>query len=188
MSLINKDALMAIIQPLTGLIPESVTWDKDPQNMVNDVDAASVTLSIKNSTFLGGSDDKRRTYTAGVQPDQSDATYVFELTGQRSFTLQLKCEVYDKSAEAYEILEKVRMLLNANSELSAIGMAVQNHQIITDLPTSYDNRVVNVAVLELQLGLVVDIVASTQTGAGWIDTVDDKGATPGSSNVPGTLS
>ncbi len=170
-AILLKDQLMAVVQPLTGLPPWAVRWEKDPRPMVSDISRALVTMSLKTSEALGGSDDKRRTI--------EDDNLTLEVAGQRILTLTLKCEVYDFSAEATTILEQVRTLLHAEFQLDALGLSRISSRLINDLPTTYDNRVVNVAVLEIRLGQVVSFVASKKIGQGWIDTVNTTNVVPG---------
>lgn len=176
---LKKWKLMDVIQKISGLLPTSVVWEKDPRPMVSDIDNALLLLSVKISDYLGGADDKRRTFYPGV--GSNPGLYVTELTGQRTLTLTLKCEVYDYQAEAYEILERIRTIINGGFELSSAGIAYQDSQIITDLPTGYDNRVVNVAVMELQFGIVSSLPAYYQypAGQGWVDTVNTNNIIPG---------
>lgn len=176
---------MAIIQPTTGLHPYSVVWEKDPRPMVSDIDRQLVLMSLKSSDYLGASDDQRLTYVPGLNPPTT-ATFTQESSGPRTLVIQLKCESYDYNVEAYETLERVRTLLNKQSELEAIGLSFATSKLIIDLPTSYDNRVVNVAILEITLNAVATQTVQTQVGQGWIDTVDNSGGPVGSSDIPVT--
>lgn len=194
MTVLDKTDLAQHIFNISGLTQRSsLVWDYDPRPEVSDVDQQLVTMKVRTSDYLGGADDKRRTYTPGVLTNQSDATYTLELTGQRTITLQLKAESYDYQVESYEILERIRTLINANFELTGFGLAYQTCNLITDLPTNYDNRVVNVAILEIQFGAVSSYVANEQIGQGWIDTVFTDGPPPdgtpvGSNKIDGTVS
>lgn len=186
MSAVNKTGLMAIIQPLTGLLATSVSWDHDPEGMVSDVDTIQVTLLLR--TFVQyGTDDRRFTFTNITDPAHS--TYQNDVVGQRSTTLVVRAESYNRSSEAGELLELLRTRLQRNSvlyALNAINLAYQTSRLITDLPTIYDNRVVSVAVLEIDLSAISVDLGTIQnggfeTGQGWIDTVD------GNNIIPGTI-
>ncbi len=170
---LKKRKLQALIVALSGLKSTSVTWDKDPRPMVSDGDRALLTMSLKSSDYLGGADDRRRYF------DLVTSKYTLEITGPRTVVFSMKCEVYDYQLEAYSILERIRTLLNGNLELSSINMCYQTCQLITDLPTTYDNRVVNVAILEVQLGLVSSLIAKEEIGSGWIETVNITDRVPG---------
>ncbi len=181
MAIVSKAALMGIVQPLTGLSATSVVWAKDPYPMVSDVDAAIVTLSLRSFTQLGV-DNHRYQFVPGNNPPTT-ATFETDEIGLRNVVLSLRCEVYNNSAEAGELLDRVRSLLHQQSTLTAlngINLALQYSELISDLPTKYDNRVVNCAVLDVHLG-GQSIYSATQTGQGWIDTVDT------ADKIPGTL-
>lgn len=172
MALVNKVGLMALVQPMTGLQATSVVWDKDVQPFISDIDQAKVTLSLKQYQPLGV-DEHRYTYTPGNSPPVN-STFETEEVGQRTVCLSIRCEVFSQSAEAAEILDAIRTQIHADvnvEALTAVGLAYQKTQQSNDLPTTYDRRVVNVAVLDIYFGAAATY-SNTQTGFGWIDTVN----------------
>lgn len=181
MAVLNKAGLMAIIQPMTGLTKNGVYWDLDNEPPVNDVDRARVRMRVRGYAPVG-SDEHVYTYTPGGAPPGT-ATFTTTEAGNRNIQISIIAEAYSKGIEATEILEKIRIRLNADvtaSALNALGLAFQHARVTADLPTTYDNRVVSVASMDLFLGGVASYSA-TQTGQGWIDTVNT------TDSVPGTL-
>lgn len=178
MALIDKVALMGYLQPLTGLLVTSVIWENDPNPFVSPTDNAIVKFKI---TSYGGRgiDDVIRTYTGPAGSDPAFLTTVQQ--GLRSFNLQVKAETYNKSSEAVEVLETLRMALrnleNINT-LNGLGISLFNIGDTLDLPTHYDNRVVSAAIMTVYMG-----ATNTYTQApsldGWVDTVNTDDFVPG---------
>lgn len=147
--LVLKTGLMSIIQPLTGLSATSVVWDEDPQPMVSDVDRALVTLKL-GSYASNGVDEVQSSFddVRGYQTVQ---------VGQRNVTLTIRVETYDKSVEASEILERLRIRLRRGSvgtSLNNIRLALQTIDATQKANTKYDNRVMNVSIMDIHLAAV----------------------------------
>lgn len=152
MALVNKAFVMALIQPMTGLQATSVVWDKSNQPFISDVDRAKVTLSLKSYAGNGVDDIRRELIDPSIP-----TTYYTTHVGQRNLVLTLKCEVYDHEAEASEILENVRMQLRQTEIVNLMTdnfLSLQAIEGTVDLPTTYDDHVVNVASMDIHLGAV----------------------------------
>lgn len=184
MKVVDKAALLAIIAPLTGLSsPTSVLWANDPQPMISDIDQAKVTIKL-TSIGANGIDEARYTFTDNSELSPP-APSLFETSevGQRDVVLSLRAEVFEAGAEAVEILDAVRTGLRKQSTADALNgilLAVQTMEPTVDLPTTYDNRVVSVASMDVKLAGLAQS-SETEVGFGWIDTVntDDEFSTSG---------
>lgn len=183
MSVINKAALLALIQGWTGLVPLAAAtgtgyvaglncwWAKDPDSMVAPQEGAKVTLDLRSIKSLG-IDDQIQTFNNTGNPLTS--TISVGNQGMRDVVLSVKCEMYDLSAEAMEVLDTLRtrfMAPDASASLNAINIAWQGCEDAHDLPTTYDNRVVSVAQMDVRLSALNSYVWTSSPGTGWVDTV-----------------
>jgi hypothetical protein len=180
---VDKTDLLALIQGWTGLTPLAAAtgtgyvaglncgWAKDPNFHVNSDDAAAVWLSLR-SIKGNGIDDTVQSFNNTGNPATSSISET--QTGQRDAVLSIRVEMYDLSAEAAEILDKLRTRFGSfdgSASLNAIGLAWQGCEGSVDLPTEYDNRVVSVASMDVRLSALASYVWTSPVGTGWVDTV-----------------
>lgn len=183
MPVIDKTDLLNLLQGWTGLTPLAsatgtgyvaglnMVWAKDPQFQTNADDAALVTLSLR-SIKSNGIDDRVQSFNNTGNP--STSTLQLTQTGQRDVILGIKVEMYDASAEATELLDTLRtrfMSEDGSLSLTAIGIAYQGCEAAVDLPTSYDNRVVSVAQMDVRLSGLNSYTWTSPQGLGWVDSV-----------------
>lgn len=167
---VNKAALLAIIQPLTGLSVAAVYYDLDSEPTFNGGDAAQVTLRVKVSAPVG--DDTRLFDLDGSN------TMTVRVVGQRVVRLTLKASVMARDIEASEILDNVRaslMLPSVNDALQALGLGFQMCTATTDVSMVVDDRMENVAIMDILFNAakVLDAVPvdpAAGVGAGWVQT------------------
>jgi hypothetical protein len=180
--IVDKVSLLALILKISGLAG-GVVWIDDPLPTASG--ALQAQIKLKLSSFAGnGVDETRFTYTAG-SPGTLDTTQV----GNRNIVLSVRAECYRRSAEAGELLDRIRTRLKRNSSLQTLlglNLAIQTMAPTAYLPTTYDNRVLSVASMDVMLGGVqIDDISNDTDPSGegetWIDTVD------GDNQIPGTI-
>lgn len=171
-----KDALLAIVGPLTGLSQDAIVWGLDGQPAVNEVDNAIVRFVVRG--FAGvGVDQTVRVYDSTTGANQS------QQVGQRVLRIQVLCEAYDAGVEASEILDQLRTGLftdDTTNATTAANLAFQRATGTVNVPTEYEERVVNAATFDLFLGgaAVTDLLPPRDGTPGWIATVNGNNKVP----------
>lgn len=165
MSLVNKTQILALIQPLTGLLPGSVTWARSGDPMVSPIDQAIANLQIIHFQAFGTDD---------VATNSTDTTFETVVTGVRGFTLQVRVDCYGLDAEAQEIVDLLRLRLQApwvTAALTAINYSLISVGDSTDLGADRDNRVISSASVDIVFG-GKNYVNQVETGTGWIERIN----------------
>ncbi len=161
----NLETLRALIQTLSGI--ETITDPAQPRSFVSPTTNAQIFLDIHSTSQLGW-DDFVRTFNVGT--DKNDVMqHVI-----RPFVATIKCESFDSKVHAHDILETLRGRLGRPSSLKILrdgGLTINSSAATVDLPTTYDDRVISVAVLDLQMtGFGKD--PDTTDDGNWIKTVE----------------
>jgi hypothetical protein len=173
-AVLPKEALRQLFAAFTPYQSTSVVWANDPQPIVGDCDAAKITLQLM-SISQNGIDDFTQQYNDTGNPATSTLTST--TVGQRDVVIQVKVEVYDFTIEACEVLDFMQFMFRAASTtfgyaaLNAVGLAWADNTKAVQLPTSYDNRVVSCASMDVQFNALANFQFTDQPGLGWVDTV-----------------
>jgi hypothetical protein len=165
---VDKSVLKSLVQSLTGLTGVSVIWDPaEPRPFTDHVLKGQIRLKI-DATSPIGTDNFYRVF------DEDLDVNVVHQEGWRTFICKCVMESFDPDVDAYLTLETLRLKLvrpSSRAVLLAANMSFSYAEGTLDLPTTYDNRVVSVASLDLHM-LGLDKVIDDSDDGNWIQTFE----------------
>jgi len=189
MTVVNKDALGALIATLAQVNAADVTWDTSPDNaMISPTTAAKITLSIFG-LVQQGIDEHRVAFNPGGYPANSLVTTEI---GNREVTINMMVELYDKGLEASEMIDRIRTGIRSaksTAALNAINLALETSTKTTRLPMTREQRAVSAATCDFMFGGIGQLVSDVVTpadGGGWVDDLDGVPLAQGGL-IPGTF-
>ena len=163
-----EDAIKLWVQH--GVRFEDVTWHRDPNTMFSPIDKARVTLTM-TSTVASGCDEVRRSY------DQNTTVQTVGQVGIRIVTVQMLVESFDTHLSAHTITERLRLKaqaarLNYSTELRNENISINDMTAATNLPTSYDTRVISACACNLIFNVAAVVLDAPED---WIEQVNATG-------------
>lgn len=179
---LDKEGFAAVIQKcLQSISLNGVVWKTDPEPFVGDQDRARVVLDLFSMTGLGW-EERRRVYGLPGYPSNA---YVTVLLGNRTLTITMRAEAFDKSVEAAEIIDQIRSAMLSDDvvdALNAINIAFVSDGPAVRVDYAVDTRVVNCCIADFTFagiaqhvsGVAIDGNVPTPFGTSptWIETVD----------------
>lgn len=142
-----RDGLEALVPTLLGADVHS-QWRDKPRDFV--AKGAIALLHLRSFRTLG-TDEQRMTYDAGAA---AGSEMQVDVVAQRQCTLSVLVECFAQDVTAFELLEKLRIRLQrpaARVALSAIDAAFVRADEAQELPTTYDQRVISAASVDVRL-------------------------------------
>lgn len=161
----NVSTIKGLIQDLTG-----IEVLEDPQESMPVIDpntAGQLFIEIKAGAELGV-DDFELSY------DGNTELQVTTQKGNRLFTCSVKMISCDSTRNAYKTLELLRSKLKRKSSLDVLraqNITIYRAEAVSTLPTTFDNRTVSVANLDLHMSYFFSEVDNTVDGV-WIETIE----------------
>ncbi len=158
---IDESVVKTLVSTLTGFpVAQVITEPVQPLPFVSPTLKGQIFLTFKSLTQLGDDDFSR------VFDEDLDVQIVTQ-KGNRLWTLSVRMESYDPAVNAYYTLERLRTRLLRPSSLvplRAANMTVCTSEAITELPTSYDSRVISAASIDFKMALFLLEVDDTDDG------------------------
>lgn len=145
-----------------------VTDPVEPEPFVKPSAKMRLFFSVKALQPLGWRDDFVQEF------DEDQDKIVTTQDAMRVFVMYLKAESFVPTVHAEDILETVRLRLFRPSSLARLrtkNMTATHAEVIVDLPTSYDTRVVSAASLDIHMAVRHAEIDETDDG-NWIETAE----------------
>jgi hypothetical protein len=186
---LDKESFRQIIVSLSGLSDTAVIWDTDPRPFIGDQDRALVVLDLFSLRGEGW-DETRSAYGPPGYPANA---YVTTLYGNRTLVITIRVEEYDKSVEASEIIDSIRLGVHdvqVDLQFDGIRLAFSESSQSTRVKYIVDERVVNAAIADFMFlgaaqkvtSVIIDGTVGPNNRGAYITNVNDA-----NNDIPGTL-
>lgn len=165
MRFVDTDVINSLIADLTE-VPD-VTMNPGPIGAVSYDTDHQITWDVKAMQSIGEDNFIRKF-------DQLLDKNVVTQVGHRKFVLSVKVESFDPAWDAFEALERLRTRIirpSSRARLLEKGMTVSSAEATSPLPTTYDQRMISAASLDIHMLLRFADVDATDDG-NWIETVE----------------
>jgi hypothetical protein len=183
MRLINWDAILSIIEDLTGV---PTIWDGDSEPMINPDKGLLIKLNVPTMKGVGWDEDRVQYFDppAVSAPRRIESTH-----GLRDFTVSVLCSALPSgTGDPYDCLEALRIDIQgkaSRARLRGDEIALRELGATATLDGNVDGRDITVAQLDLKFYGTVEGTQDTQSG--WIESVTYRGEVdPGSKVIPDT--
>lgn len=170
-----------IAKCLVSLSPNAIVWKTASDPFIGDQDRARITLDLFSLRGLGW-EERRRVYALPGYPANA---FVTVMLGNRTLIITARADVYDKDAQAAELLDQIRSRMiddDIIEALNAINIAFVSSHPATRVDYVVDERVVNCAVADFTFagvaqhvsGIAIDgnVPVPFASDPTWIETID----------------
>lgn len=167
---VNLEGIRALIESVTGV---PTIWDQEAEPFIDPYAGGRINLYI-SSWVSNGIDEVRREY------NETTDSITKTITGQRQFTLSVKCEMLpalNPDRSSFEVLESLRLNLQDDDVLAKLREAsagIRDIGTVNVLSQVIDGRNTDVSHVDIRLNSAS--VATAKFGGGLIKSADINGA------------